>query len=111
MPNHVQTIRRHHPTNPHDLDGRRGLDRHSRVQLDDGHPGLALRFPHVRHWSGEREDRSRWGVLQVGRFDLGDWRWDGVVGNVLYLVHPMSHGFRVLVMMFSVYCAFFFFWL
>lgn len=87
MPNHVQTIRLYHSTNPHDLYGCRGLDCHPRVQLYDGHLRLALRFPHVRDWAHQREDRPRKEVHQVGRIDSAAWHRDGFVGNVLCLVH------------------------
>lgn len=90
MSDNVQTIWRHYPTNPHDLHGRRSINRYPRVQLYDGYPRIAIRFPHVRHWTYQREDRHRQEMHQVGRFDIAGRRHDGVVGNVLCLVHPMS---------------------
>ena len=92
MSNNVQKIRQGHPTSPLDLHGRRRLDCLPGVQLDDGYPRLPLRIPHVRHRAYRRKDRHRQEMHKVGRFALGDRRCDGVVGNVLCLVHWMITG-------------------
>jgi len=90
MPNHLQAVRFDHPTNPHGLHSRCGLNRHPRIQLDGGNPRQRLLFPHVCHRTYLRKSRHREEVHEIRRFDVVDWRRDGILGNVLALVHRLS---------------------
>ena len=90
MPDRLQTSWLDDSTNPHDPSIRRGLYRLPRVQFDGRHPRRSLLLPPVRHRTYLCENRPRKEVHKMGHFGVVDWRRDGVLGDLLGLVHPMK---------------------